>query len=128
MPAELEPPAGERVVEGYTATVYTEEQQQRLGVDETGKPRGPASSCATAPAPPGGEEDIALEEPDVFYLWVSRMHLVGCCAAIALFLMHRAGVEAIEGWWLVCTPFFPAVVYSRLKYHRALRAKHPKQD
>lgn len=76
------------------------------------------------PAPTrAADGDIALEEPDVFYSLVSRMHLLGCAASIVLLLMHRAGVEAIEGWWIVCAPFFPAFLYSRWRYRQALRAK-----
>lgn len=38
---EMEPPAGEKDMGGWTAAVYTEEQQARLGVDESGnKPGG----------------------------------------------------------------------------------------
>lgn len=78
---------------------------------------------------PSSEGDIALEEPDVFYSFVSRMHLLGCVACLSLFVMHRAGVEAIEGWWIVCAPFFPSVLYSRWRYWQALRAKpHAKNE
>ncbi|KAG8457932.1 hypothetical protein KFE25_011998 [Diacronema lutheri] len=78
---------------------------------------------------PAPSEDIALEEPHVFYSLVSRVHALGCVACVALLLMHRAGVEAIEGWWLVCAPFFPSVLYSRWRYWRALRAKvHVKRE
>ena len=36
---EIEPPAGEKDMGGWTAAVYTAEQQRRLGVDESGKKR-----------------------------------------------------------------------------------------
>lgn len=75
---------------------------------------------AAASGPPGrSEEDIALEEPDVFWLIVSRMHVFGCACCVALYLMMRAGVEAIEGWWIVCSPFFAALLYSRYRLHAA---------
>ena len=48
---EIEPPAGERDMGSYVAAVYTEEQQERLNVDEFG--------VSTLPA-----ADIDLEPPD----------------------------------------------------------------
>ena len=37
---DMEPPAGEKDMGGWTAAVYTEEQQQKLKIDEFGKPTG----------------------------------------------------------------------------------------
>ena len=37
---DVEPPAGEKDMGGWTAAVYTEEQQQNLKIDEFGKPTG----------------------------------------------------------------------------------------
>ena len=69
------------------------------------------------------EEDIALEEPHVFWLIVSRMHIFGCACCVALYVMtKRMGVEAIDGWWIVCAPFFFAFPYSRYRLHAARAA------
>eukprot|EP00440_Ansanella_granifera_P059497 gb/GFBE01064486.1/.p1 GENE.gb/GFBE01064486.1/~~gb/GFBE01064486.1/.p1 ORF type:complete len:408 (+),score=94.94 gb/GFBE01064486.1/:1-1224(+) len=46
---EIEKPAGRRNMGSYTTLVYTEEQQQRLGVDENGVKR-----ATPAPSAPGG--------------------------------------------------------------------------
>ena len=71
----------------------------------------------------GGEEDIALEEPHVFWLIVSRMHVFGCACCVALYVMtKRLGVEAIDGWWIVCAPFVLALPYSRYRLHAARAA------
>ena len=43
---EMEKPAGEKDMGGWTALVYTEEQQARLGVDEQGIPRGPGATTS----------------------------------------------------------------------------------
>lgn len=47
---EIERPAGEKNMGTWTAAVYTEEQQARLGVDEMGQPV--ASEAAPEPSPP----------------------------------------------------------------------------
>ena len=78
-----------------------------------------AAGASEEPKMGASEEDIPLEEPDVFWLIVSRMHAFGCACCVALYLMMRAGVEAIEGWWIVCSPFFAALVYSRYRLHAA---------
>ncbi len=44
----IERPAGEKDMGGWAASVYTPEQQARLGVDEFGKPAAPASPAAPA--------------------------------------------------------------------------------
>lgn len=69
---EIEKPAGERDMGGWTALFYTEEQQARLGVNEQGKkvvkvPLTKAAAPAPAPAPPahgdeGFMEDVEEEE------------------------------------------------------------------
>jgi hypothetical protein len=83
---------------------------------------------AAGPSVIRGEEDIALEEPDVFWRIVSRMHIFGCAACLALYVMTRVGVEAIEGWWIVCTPFFVALPYSKYRLHVARKAMRLKQE
>ena len=53
---EIERPLGERDMGGWTAAVYTEEQQARLSVDEHGEKRAeapsgtPAARAALAPS------------------------------------------------------------------------------
>ena len=54
--SEIERPLGERDMGGWTAAVYTEEQQARLSVDEHGEKRAeapsgtPAARAALAPS------------------------------------------------------------------------------
>jgi hypothetical protein len=48
---EIERPQGEKDVGGSTVSFYTQEQQQRLGVDEQGNTVVCGLVCALAPAP-----------------------------------------------------------------------------
>lgn len=48
---EAEKPAGEKNMGTWTASVYTEEQQARLGVDEMGQPKGAATAAAGSSLP-----------------------------------------------------------------------------
>jgi len=47
---EIEKPLGTKSMGTWEALVYTEEQQARLGVDESGNPRGPMGADAMATA------------------------------------------------------------------------------
>mmetsp|Transcript_39149 Transcript_39149/g.112574 ORF Transcript_39149/g.112574 Transcript_39149/m.112574 type:complete len:252 (-) Transcript_39149:147-902(-) len=58
-PTSLEKPMGTKDMGRYYIAVYTEEQQQRLNVDERGLPRSPAAAIAAAPPP------IQVEVPDI---------------------------------------------------------------
>lgn len=59
---EIEAPQGERDMGSWTAAVYTEEQQCRLGVDETGQKVSNAAGAGAEPAgggPPPGMVGLA---------------------------------------------------------------------
>lgn len=47
--SDVEAPLGEKSMGTWTAAVYTEEQQARLGVDELGEPREAAAEAVTVP-------------------------------------------------------------------------------
>lgn len=118
--SEIERPEGEKGMG---------EQQEGLGVDEFGKSRAGQAGDPVPGARKDDAADIALEERDVFFLCVSRMHMIGCLCCALLYGMQRAGVPAIDGWWIVCTPFVPALCISRWQYVRACRSKpHVKSD
>lgn len=52
-----------------------------------------------------------------FYLWVSRMHAVGCAVCILLYAADRLQLLSVKGWWVACAPFFASIIVSRGLYH-----------
>jgi len=58
---EIEKPAGTKDMGGWTAGVYTAEQQARLGVDESGKPKAAAAVAKALPPPVSSPQPLTAE-------------------------------------------------------------------
>ena len=59
---QAEAPAGEKDMGGWVAAVYTEEQQERLGVNELGEKKEPTVAAAAVKATPGWQPPVTASE------------------------------------------------------------------
>lgn len=86
--------------------------------------------AASAAAPEDASALLAADGALFSYKFLLQMYCIGIVVFFILFYTHRE-----EGYWLVCAPFFPAIVFAAFAHRRQqqhlqlkARSKASKQD
>lgn len=87
-----------------------------------------ASQPAASLAAEDGSQLLAADGALFNYKFLQRMYGIGIVVFFILFYTHRE-----EGYWLVCAPFFPALIFAVVAHYRqqqqlAHHAKAAKKD